>query len=166
MALGVAELFYDPLSLAYDEGRYIAPIGGHSDHVHVSFGTPQAALTAIQTAKAMGLHVGENPYVGDSPRPGVHVGDSYHYRTFPGLYNGARLGQAIDVTGSSSQMAQFARWVQANLIGGSGSGAAPSVASSSVPAASPVTAGAGCGTVVMVLLPVLIVAAQSVRLIT
>lgn len=150
MAGGIAELFYDPLRLAYDQGRYIAPIGGHSDHVHVSFDTPAAALTAIEHAQALGLRAGENPYTGTVTQ-GVHVGDSYHYRTFPGRYDGRQLGQAIDVTGPANQMAAFARWVNDNLVGpGSTASSVPPSSSGTVASSSPSTvaatsaAGAGC----------------------
>ncbi len=121
MALRIHELFYDPLSIAYDEGNWIAPIGGHSDHVHVSFANPTDALLIIGYAQAHGLRVGENPYVGDNPGSGVHVDGSYHYRSFPQTINGRKLGMAVDVTGSSSQMAQFASWVKATFTGGGNS---------------------------------------------
>jgi len=101
---GLAEAFYDPLG-SYDNGKFGGPIGGHSTHVHLSITEPNLMLRAIAVAQAMGLHVGENPYVGNvSP---VHVDNSYHYRTFPGTYNGRQLGQAIDVTGNPSLMARF-----------------------------------------------------------
>ncbi len=115
----VHELFYDPSRLAYDEGKWIAPIGGHSDHVHVSFGTPGAALAIIAKAQAMGLRATENPYVG-GVAPGVHTSTSYHYKNFPGLYGvpGRALGEAIDVSGSSDLMAQFAAWVKSTYLSG------------------------------------------------
>lgn len=121
MALRIHELFYDPLSLAYDEGRFIAPIGGHSDHVHVSFANPSDALLIIAYAQSHGLRVGENPYVGDPPGAGIHVGSSYHYRDFPGTVNGRKLGMAVDVTGTPAQMAAFATWVKQSFTGGTSS---------------------------------------------
>lgn len=116
----VHELFYDPSRLAYDEGNWISPIGGHSDHVHVSFGTPGAALAIIAKAQAMGLRATENPYVG-SVAPGVHTATSYHYKNFPGLYGvpGRTLGEAIDVSGSPDLMASFAAWVKQTYLTGS-----------------------------------------------
>lgn len=110
----VRELFYDPLSYAYDEGSWGAPIGGHSDHVHVSFGNAGAALQMIAKGRELGLRVSENPFV-DKVDP-VHTGSSYHYRTFPGTYGGRRLGMAIDVSGSADRMAAFARWVRSTYI--------------------------------------------------
>jgi len=56
-------------------------------------------LAAIQHARQLGLSILENPYVGDPAAPGVHAQHSYHYRDFPGLYHGRKLGQAIDVSG-------------------------------------------------------------------
>src|SRR5215471_8674109 len=105
---GLAEAFYDPIG-SWDNGKFGGPIGGHSDHVHISASTPGEMLKAIHTAQAMGLHVGENAYVGDNPEKGVHVADSFHYRTFPGQYGGKSLGQAIDVSGAADKMAEFYR---------------------------------------------------------
>lgn len=108
---GVAELFYDPAGQhkQWDQGNWIDPIGGHSDHVHVSFSDPQTALRLIHLAQDMGLRVGENPYV-DGVDP-VHVKTSFHYRTFPGTFpgtfNGKQLGEAIDVSGPSDLMMRF-----------------------------------------------------------
>lgn len=105
---GIRELFYDP-SGAYDEGKWINPIGGHSDHVHASFGTSEAALAAIRQAQAMGLSARENPYT-DQVDP-VHTTNSYHYRNFPGRYGGRQLGMGLDVSGSSALMAKYFNWI-------------------------------------------------------
>jgi len=116
----VREMFYDPIG-AYDEGSWIKPIGGHSDHVHISFGSPQEALAIMRKARQLGLRVGENPYY--DPVERVHTDGSYHYRNFPGQYNGRTLGMAGDFSGSRSAMAQLFRWVRANYLGNSGRGA-------------------------------------------
>jgi len=98
----IRELFYDPLG-AYDEGNWINPIGGHSDHVHASFGSPETAMWAIKLAKSMGLRASENPYAEGSPaEQGVHTPTSYHYRNFDGMYDGRLLGQGLDVSGSAA----------------------------------------------------------------
>jgi hypothetical protein len=65
-------------------------------------------LYAIRKAEQMGLTVRENPYT-DSVDP-VHVKGSFHYRTFPNLYGGKKLGEAIDVSGPAPLMARFYRW--------------------------------------------------------
>lgn len=109
LGAGVRELFYDPLG-AYDEGNWIKPIGGHSDHVHVSFGTPEAALAIIKRAQKLGLRVSENPYV-DKVDP-VHTKGSYHYRTFPA----SNVGQGLDTSGDPAKMAALFRWIQANYL--------------------------------------------------
>ena len=108
----LAEAFYDPLG-SYDNGRFGGPIGHHSDHVHLSVTDAKAMLAAIGQAKRMGLHVGENPYV--DPVDPVHVKDSFHFRDFPGRYNGRRLGEAIDVSGNKNLMADYYRWATRNL---------------------------------------------------
>jgi hypothetical protein len=115
---GIRELFYDPLG-AYDEGNWIKPIGGHADHVHVSFGTPQAAISAIRLARSLGLRASENPYAeGSEAEAGVHTPSSYHYQSFPGKYGGGRstkVGRGLDVSGSPAKMAQFYRALKAQL---------------------------------------------------
>ena len=108
----LSELFYDPLG-AFKNGQPIHAIGGHSDHVHLSTSNAQAMLAAIAQAKRLGLHVGENPYVGGVAP--VHVDNSYHYRKFPGKYGGRELGQGLDASGTSSQMAAFFRWARRTL---------------------------------------------------
>lgn len=107
---GLKEAFYDPLG-SFNDGRFGGPIGGHSDHVHVSDIDPQGMLRAIALAQQMGLAVRENPYV-DKVDP-VHVQGSYHYRDFPGLYNGKQLGEAVDVSGAPNLMADYYRAVTA-----------------------------------------------------
>lgn len=79
------------------------PTHSTGPHVHAAFTDPKLELAAIGWAQQHGLNVGENPYVG-SVAP-VHASRSYHTQTFPGLFNGRRLGQAIDVTGP--QMGAF-----------------------------------------------------------
>jgi len=85
---GIAELLREGVG---------GPTHSTGPHVHAAFTNPQSALQAIQLAQRLGLHIGENPYV-DTVDP-VHARNSYHYRTFPGLYHGKRLGEAIDVSG-------------------------------------------------------------------
>lgn len=107
----IHELFYDPLNIAFDEGTWIPAIGGHSNHVHVSFADPNAALQIMAHAKSLGLRVSENPYVGNVD-PNVHQNSSYHYKNFPGSYNGKTLGMAGDFSGSKAAMDTFAEWVK------------------------------------------------------
>ncbi len=95
------ELFYDPLG-AFKNGSRIAPIGGHSDHVHAAFTQAQQMRRAIALAQRLGLRVSENPAV-DKVDP-VHTKNSYHYRSL-----GPRLGQAIDVSGNPAKMSAFYR---------------------------------------------------------
>lgn len=74
------------------------PTHSTGPHIHAAFTNPQLELAAIQWAQQHGLNVGENPYVG-SLSPGVHAPHSYHNVTFPGLFNGRKLGEAVDVSG-------------------------------------------------------------------
>jgi hypothetical protein len=110
---GLVEAFYDPLG-QYDNGRFSNQgIGGHSDHVHLSITNPQTMISAISKAQQMGLRVGENPYT--DPVDPVHVKGSFHYKTFPGMFGGKRLGEGIDVSGDSAAMAAYYRWATDNL---------------------------------------------------
>lgn len=79
-------------------GVYGAVWEGHRDHVHLAAGKKTVVELGKQAQK-MGLHVGENPNFGGVG--GSHVPGSYHYK-----------GQAIDVSGDSRKLRQFARWVQ------------------------------------------------------
>jgi len=126
----IRELFYDPLG-AYDEGNWINPIGGHSDHVHASFGSPETAMWAIKLAKSMGLRASENPYAEGSPaEQGVHTPTSYHYRNFDGMYDGRLLGQGLDVSGSADLMAKYFNQLKNSLSVGLPAGpAGPAVLS-------------------------------------
>lgn len=101
---GINELFYDPLG-AIKHGQNIAPIGGHSDHVHVSLANEGAQKQALALARRMGLHVGE---FDDSNVHPVHVSGSYHYKHYR---RGDPMREAADVSGNARQMAAFYRRV-------------------------------------------------------
>lgn len=103
----INELFYDPLG-AIKNGQHIGAIGGHDDHVHFSLGAAGAQARAIQQARRMGLHVGENL---DSNVHRVHVSDSFHYRKYN---KKSPLRMAADVSGDPRAMAAFFKWVAAN----------------------------------------------------
>ena len=102
------EAFHDPLG-GFDNGKRIGAIGGHGKHVHAGFNSPKSALAAIKLAKSMGLNVRENPYT--DPVDPVHTKGSFHYRNFPGKYNGRTLGMGMDVSGDPRKMAEFYRTV-------------------------------------------------------
>ena len=103
------ELFYDPLG-AYKHGQKIAPIGGHGSHLHAAFSNPKATLAAIQLAHKLGLSVRENPYV--DPVDPVHTKKSWHYETFPGMYQGKRLGRAVDVSGDPNKLRRYFNYLR------------------------------------------------------
>lgn len=95
--VGLAELLHEGVG---------GPTHSTGEHIHAAFTDPQSALYAIRLAEQMGLHVGENPYTGDTVDP-VHAKNSYHYRDFPGTYSGKRLGEAIDASGSQGAMRRY-----------------------------------------------------------
>lgn len=92
------ELFYDPQG-GWDDGRKIAAIGGHSNHVHVAAG-PKTIVRLGKRAQQMGLRVSEQDQFDGRPRGG-HAPGSFHYR-----------GQAIDVSGDAKKMAAFTRYLR------------------------------------------------------
>jgi hypothetical protein len=104
-------LFYDPLG-GIKYGQEIGAIGHHQDHVHFASENPRQMLAVLAQARRMGLHEGENPYVG-TVNP-VHVPHSWHYRDFGGKYNGRKLGKAVDISGNAKQMAALYKWIKAS----------------------------------------------------
>jgi hypothetical protein len=101
----MTELIHDPIGSIFDGVQSNKPYGGHDRHVHAAFTNPQSVLRAIALARKLGLAVTENPYT--DPSIGKHADKSHHYRTFPGMYNGRRLGQAVDVSGDAAKMRAF-----------------------------------------------------------
>lgn len=99
---GIRELIYDPVGSVFDGVRSDKAYGGHGSHLHFAGKTPQQMLTAIQIAQALGLTVRENPYT--DPVDPVHSKNSHHYRVFPGLYKGRKLGEAADISGDPAKL--------------------------------------------------------------
>lgn len=95
----IYEMFYDPQG-GWKFGARISAIGGHSDHVHVAADRRRVIYIGRQAQK-MGLRVSEQSAFSGSKPTGGHVPNSYHYKD-----------EAIDVSGSTAQMAAFARWVR------------------------------------------------------
>lgn len=100
---GFAELLHEGVG---------GPTHSTGEHIHFAATDPQKELAAIKLAQSLGLSVRENPYTGDTVDP-VHAKNSYHYRTFPGKYNGRTLGEAADASGNSAAMAKLYK-----LLGG------------------------------------------------
>jgi hypothetical protein len=90
------ELFYGQTS--FKDGKPVAPVSGHDDHVHVAAG-PKSVVRLGELAQQMGLSVRENPHF-DKVDP-VHVAGSYHYRN-----------QAIDVSGDPKKLRRFTKRVR------------------------------------------------------
>lgn len=98
----IFELFYDPVG-GWKNGQSIGPIGEHGDHTHVA-ADPKRLIFIGRRAEKMGLHVGENSNFGNTPEPGVHAPNSYHYRE-----DGT---EAVDVGGPPDKLAAFTNWVR------------------------------------------------------
>jgi hypothetical protein len=96
----IYELFYDPQGAFKFGAKLPRPIGGHGNHVHVAADRKRVVYIG-RKARSMGLSVGENKAFSGSTPTGGHATNSYHYKD-----------EAIDVSGSTAQMAAFARWVR------------------------------------------------------
>lgn len=99
---GFAELLHEGLG---------GPTHSTGEHIHFASTDPQKELQAIKLAQSLGLNVRENPYT--DPVDPVHAKNSYHYRTFPGKYNGRSLGEAADASGDKATMLKLYK-----LLGG------------------------------------------------
>lgn len=87
----------------------------HDTHIHFGFAEPDVAISIIKKAKSLGLHAGENPF-SDDVEP-VHKKNSYHYRTFPGSFEGKTLGKGLDVSGNRDKMVELYNWVATTIVG-------------------------------------------------
>jgi peptidoglycan hydrolase-like protein with peptidoglycan-binding domain len=87
----------------------------HDTHIHFGFAEPDVAISIIKKAKSLGLHAGENPF-SDDVEP-VHKKHSYHYRNFPGSFEGKTLGQGLDVSGNRDKMVELYNWVATTIVG-------------------------------------------------
>lgn len=99
---GFAELLHEGVG---------GPTHSTGEHIHFAATDPQKELQAIRLAQSLGLSVRENPYT--DPVDPVHAKNSYHYRTFPGKFNGRTLGQAADASGDRTAMLKLYK-----LLGG------------------------------------------------
>jgi hypothetical protein len=90
----------------------------HDTHIHFGFTTPETALAVIKMAQSLGLHAGENPYSDDNLE-NVHKNNSFHYRMFPGTYEGKKLGKGLDVSGNIDKMKELFNFVAVTIGGGS-----------------------------------------------
>jgi len=115
---GIDEMVWNKSPYNYDRGRMDRGLtwGGHDGHIHFGFTTPETAIAVIKKTKELGLHAGENPY-SDDVQP-VHTNNSFHYREFPGLYDGKKLGQGLDVSGNKEKMIELYNWVVTQIGGG------------------------------------------------
>lgn len=89
---------------------------GHNTHIHFGFTDADTAISIIKKAQSLGLHAGENPF-SDSNLEDVHTGDSFHYRRFPGTYEGKKLGKGLDVSGNPEKMKELFNWVATTIVG-------------------------------------------------
>jgi peptidoglycan hydrolase-like protein with peptidoglycan-binding domain len=116
---GIDEMVWNKMPWGIDAGKKIDGLkwGGHDTHIHFGFDDPQTAITIIKMAQSLGLRATENPF-SDNVEP-VHVKDSRHYETFPGTYEGKKLGKGLDVSGNSDKMKELFNFVAVTIGGGS-----------------------------------------------
>lgn len=91
------------------------PTNSTGPHLHFAATTPAAMLAALRRAASLGLAARENAYV--DPVDPVHAKNSYHYRTFPGVYDGRTLGQATDFSGDPKAVTSLYQWIQSRFGG-------------------------------------------------
>lgn len=109
---GVDEMAWNKMPFGINDGEVHQGMKwkNHDTHIHFGFTTPQMALDVIHKAQSLGLRASENPYTTGVDKS-VHVGNSFHYQTFSGLYDGKQLGKGLDVSGDSAKMAELFKWV-------------------------------------------------------
>jgi hypothetical protein len=108
---GIDEMVWNKMPWGMDGGNRVDGINwsGHDTHIHFGFTDPQVAIRVMDKCLELGLHAGENPYTSKVHQ--VHVSDSFHYGTFPGLYNGKQVGKGLDVSGDTNKMKELFNWV-------------------------------------------------------
>ena len=117
---GIDEMVWNKMPWGVDAGNKQNGIkwSGHDTHIHFGFTTPETAIAVIKMAQSLGLRASENPFSDKSVEP-VHTGDSFHYRNFPGTYEGKKLGKGLDVSGNPEKMKELFNWVAVTIGGGS-----------------------------------------------
>ena len=117
---GIDEMVWNKMPWGIDAGNKQNGLkwSGHNTHIHFGFTTPETAIAVIKMAQSLGLRATENPFSDKNVEP-VHTDDSFHYRNFPGTYEGKKLGQGLDVSGDSEKMKELFNWVAVTIGGGS-----------------------------------------------
>ena len=117
---GIDEMVWNKMPWGVDAGNKQDGLkwSGHDTHIHFGFTTPETALAVIKMAQSLGLHAGENPF-SDKNLENVHKNNSFHYRMFPGTYEGKKLGKGLDVSGDSDKMKELFNFVAVTIGGGS-----------------------------------------------
>ena len=116
---GIDEMVWNKMPWGVDAGNKQDGLkwDNHDTHIHFGFTTPETALAVIKMAQSLGLHAGENPYSDDNLE-NVHKNNSFHYRMFPGTYEGKKLGKGLDVSGNIDKMKELFNFVAVTIGGG------------------------------------------------
>ena len=116
---GVDEMVWNKMPWGMDKGNKVDHIkwSGHDTHIHFGFTSPDTALKVIEKAQQLGLRASENPYTTGVDKS-VHVGNSFHYNTFDGDFNGKKLGKGLDVSGDPKKMEELFSWVSTEIGNG------------------------------------------------
>jgi hypothetical protein len=117
---GIDEMVWNKMPWGVDAGNKQDGLkwDNHDTHIHFGFTTPETALAVIKMAQSLGLHAGENPF-SDNNLEDVHKNNSFHYRMFPGTYEGKKLGKGLDVSGNIDKMKELFNFVAVTIGGGS-----------------------------------------------
>jgi hypothetical protein len=113
---GIDEMVWNKMPWGMDGGNKVDGIkwSGHDTHIHFGFTSSDTAIKVIEKALQLGLRASENPYTTGVDKS-VHVGNSFHYDTFDGDFNGKKLGKGLDVSGDSNKMEELFNWVSTEL---------------------------------------------------
>jgi hypothetical protein len=113
---GIDEMVWNKMPWGMDGGNKVDGIkwSGHDTHIHFGFTSSDTAIKVIEKALQLGLRASENPYTTGVDKS-VHVGNSFHYNTFDGDFNGKKLGKGLDVSGDSNKMEELFNWVSTEL---------------------------------------------------
>lgn len=110
---GIAEMFYDPIKLNYNNKRGFknTAFGNHANHGHFATADPVLMKNAKDLARFMGLNIREDGEYDQQVDP-VHAKNSYHYQKI------GKSRAAMDINGDPQKIKAFFDNVQNFQQGG------------------------------------------------
>lgn len=110
---GIAEMFYDPINLNYNNKRGFkgSPLGNHANHGHFATTDPTLMKNAKDLARFLDLNIREDGEYDPNVDP-VHATNSYHYQKI------GKSRAAMDINGDPQKIKTFFDQVQSFKEGG------------------------------------------------